>query len=111
MKKIYFLLSIICCFSIVQAQNVNYTIYATRFYTGHGNTDFWTSDDPRWLAFFYDNTDGYVSSGSGVLRSIDDGLDGPAWDDPADFLVKTVNQYSCRQHQTTAGIVGRRWQW
>jgi hypothetical protein len=39
---------------------------------------------------FYDNVDGYVS-GQGVIRSIDNGLDGAAWDDPTDFLCRTQN--------------------
>jgi hypothetical protein len=39
---------------------------------------------------FYDNTDGYVSA-QGVIRSIDNGLDGAAWDDPTDFLCRTQN--------------------
>ncbi|CAN5397486.1 hypothetical protein BH09BAC1_BH09BAC1_20670 [soil metagenome] len=72
------------------AQNVNYQIYTTRYYTGRGNSDFWTSDDPRWVVLFYDNIDAYAA-GQGVIRSIDNGLDGPAWDDPTDWLCRTEN--------------------
>lgn len=74
--------------SSVLAQNINYQVYSKRYYTGRGNSDFWTSDDPRWIFLVYDNLDGYAA-GQGVIRSIDNGLDGAAWDDPADFLCRT----------------------
>ncbi len=73
----------------ILAQNVNYQIYTTRYYTGRGNSDFWSTDDPRWRVLFYDNTDGY-SSGTGVIQSIDNGLDGSAWYDPADFECRNI---------------------
>ncbi len=88
-KHILTILLTLLCLSTI-AQNVNYQIYTTRYYTGRGNSDFWTADDPRWRVLFFDNTDGY-SFGEGVLRSIDNGLDGPAWDDPVDFLCRTRN--------------------
>ncbi len=88
-KHILIILLTLSCLSTI-AQNVNYQIYTTRYYTGRGNSDFWTDDDPRWVVLFYDNTDGYAS-GQGVIRSIDNGLDGPAWDNPTDFLCRTQN--------------------
>lgn len=73
--------------AFVSAQNIDYQVYSTRYYTGRGNSDFWTSDDPRWIFLVYDNLDGYAA-GAGVIRSIDNGLDGAAWDNPADFLCR-----------------------
>lgn len=89
MRNIYFILTTFFFLGLqLNAQNVDYQIYTTEYYTGHGNTDFWTADDPKWIVLFYDNTDSY-SYGEGVIRSIENGLDGPAWDNPADFLCRS----------------------
>lgn len=86
-KSIFILFFSLCIAQEIYAQNINYQVYATRFYTGRGNSDFWTDDDPRWIFLVYDNISGW-SSGQGVIHSIDNGLDGAAWDDPADFLCR-----------------------
>lgn len=94
MKNLYLIITILSFFAFqLKAQNVDYQIYTTEYYTGNANSDFWTADDPKWIVLFYDNTDGY-STGNGVLRSIENGLDGPAWDNPADYLCKTATNAS-----------------
>ncbi|MDB5226065.1 MAG: hypothetical protein JWN78_258, partial [Bacteroidota bacterium] len=75
-------------YTSVNAQNIDYQVYATQYYTGHGNTDYWTDDDPRWIFLVYDNIDAYAS-GLGVIASYDDGLDGAAWWNPADFFCRS----------------------
>lgn len=72
------------------SQNVNYQVYDRQYYTGIGNTDFWTDDDPSWFLLVFDNTDGYAS-GFGLFRGIDDGLDGAAWYNPSDLNLRTQN--------------------
>jgi hypothetical protein len=74
----------------ILAQNVNYQIFTTRYYTGRGNSDFWTTDDPKCRVLFYDNTDGY-SNGIVLIQPIDNGLDGVAWYYPADFECRNIS--------------------
>lgn len=77
----------------VFSQNVNYQVYDRQYYTGIGNTDFWTDDDPSWRLVVYHNVDAYASY-AGVIWMVDDGLDGAAWFNPADGNLRSVNNTS-----------------